>query len=178
MKLHTTPLSGLLILETVHFRDDRGGFQKLFNRDFFAENNLAVDFREFYYSVNRRGVIRGMHFQSPPHAHAKVVYVSRGRIADAVVDLRKASSTYGEHIMVELNAEDGKYLYIPEGFAHGFASLEDGTIVNYAQTTCHEPDHDAGVRYDSCGIAWPFEYPVLSARDLTFPILEKFQSPF
>lgn len=178
MELITTPFEGLFILKTTCFEDSRGGFQKLFNRNFFMENKLECDFDEIYYSINKKGVIRGMHFQTPPHEHVKLVYVSRGHILDAVVDIRKNSSTYGKHFTIDLNADDGKYLYIPKGFAHGFASLEDGSVVNYAQTSCYSPDNDCGIRYDGCNIRWPFDNPIVSARDLTFKPIYDFNSPF
>ena len=97
MEIIKTRFQGLFILQTVNFQDDRGGFQKLFNFDFFKENGLDCDFKEFYYSVNKKDVIRGMHFQTPPFDHTKVVYVSKGRIKDVVVDIRKNFSTYGQY---------------------------------------------------------------------------------
>lgn len=178
MRIIETPFKGLYILETKNFQDARGGFQKLFNYDFFKTNGLEIGFKELYYSVNKKGVIRGMHFQTPPHDHMKMVYVSFGRILDAVVDIRKKSQTYGMHFKMELNADDGKYLYIPQGFAHGFASLEDNSIVNYAQTSCYAPDNDCGIMSDSCGIDWPLKNPIISGRDLTFETLANFNSPF
>ena len=123
MKIINTPFEGLYVLETVHFKDERGGFQKLFNEDFFRENGLDTDFREFYYSVSHRDVIRGMHFQLPPFDHTKLVYVSQGHILDVVVDLRKSSPTFRQYFSVELDDEKAQYLYIPKGFAHGFRSL-------------------------------------------------------
>ena len=178
MKLIETPFQGLYVLETVHFRDERGSFQKLFSFETFRELGLACDFKEFYYSVNRKHVIRGMHFQLPPFDHVKVVYVSRGRIRDVVVDLRKASPTYGRCFSIELDDEHARYLYIPKGFAHGFLSLEEGTIVNYAQTTCYSREHDSGILQDSFGFDWQEEHPIVSGRDLTFEPLAQFQSPF
>lgn len=178
MKLIKTPFSGLFVLDTVNIKDDRGSFQKLFNLEFFRGNSLETKFDEIYYSVNKRGVIRGMHFQTPPFEHVKLVYVSHGRIIDVVVDIRKNSPTYGSHFKIELNGESGKYLYIPKGFAHGFASLAEGTIVNYAQSSCHAPSHDSGIMYDSCGIEWPFDNPIVSGRDLSFEMLTDFKSPF
>ena len=96
MEIIKTPFEGLFVLQTVNFHDNRGGFQKLFNYDFFIENGLDHDFREFYYSVNKKDVVRGMHFQTPPFDHTKVVYVSKGRLKDVVVDIRKSSKTYGK----------------------------------------------------------------------------------
>ena len=178
MSIEKTPIEGLLILQTNNFQDNRGSFQKLFNYDFSKEYGLATEFKEFYYSLNRKNVVRGMHFQTPPAEHVKMVYVSYGRIMDAVVDLRKDSATYGKVYTVELDAEQGRYLYIPAGLAHGFVSLEDTTIVNYAQTSCYDREHDCGVDSMSVGIDWGVEEPIRSGRDLTFPRFEDFNSPF
>ena len=178
MKKIATPFEGLYILETNNFRDERGGFQKLFNYDFFAENGLDTDFMEFYYSVNKKGVRRGMHFQIPPYDHTKIVYVSCGKILDVVVDIRKTSATYGKCFSIELDDQKAKYLYIPKGFAHGFLSLEDGSIVNYAQTSCYNKECDCGIDQNSIDFEWDIDNPIVSGRDLTFPALSEFNSPF
>ena len=178
MKKIATDFEGLFILETNNFQDERGGFQKLFNYDFFMENGLDYDFKEFYYSVNKLNVIRGMHFQTPPFDHTKVVYVSKGRIKDVVVDIRKTSSTYGKCFSIELDDQKGQYLYIPKGFAHGFASLEDGSIVNYAQTSCYSKENDCGIDAMSIGFDWSIANPIRSGRDLTFEKIQDYISPF
>ncbi len=178
MEIIKTDFEGLYVLQTVNFQDNRGAFQKLFNYVFFKGNNLDGDFKEFYYSVNRKDVIRGMHFQSPPFDHTKVVYVSAGRIKDVVLDIRKSSKTYGKCFSIELDDQQGKYLYIPKGFAHGFCSLEDGSIVNYAQTSCYSKENDCGIDTMSIGYNWDIENPIRSGRDLTFPKLQDFNSPF
>lgn len=178
MEIIKTSFEGLLVLQTVNFQDNRGGFQKLFNFDFFKENGLEYAFKEFYYSVNKKDVVRGMHFQLPPFDHTKVVYVSKGRIKDVVVDIRKQSSTYGKCFSIELDDHKGQYLYIPKGFAHGFVSLEDGSIVNYAQTSCYSKEHDCGVDAMSISLDWDIENPIRSGRDLTFEKLSDFNSPF
>lgn len=178
MKKIETPFEGLFILETNNFQDERGGFQKLFNYDFFAENGLDTDFKEFYYSVNKKGVRRGMHFQIPPYDHVKVVYVSYGKILDVVVDIRKRSKTYGNCFSIVLDAQKGQYLYIPKGFAHGFLSLEDNTIVNYAQTSCYNKEFDSGIDQESIGFDWGVKKPIVSGRDLLFPNLKEYSSPF
>lgn len=178
MTIQQTPIEGLLILQTENHEDNRGSFQKLFNYDFFAEHGLATNFKEFYYSLNHKNVVRGMHFQTPPAEHVKLVYVSFGRIMDAVVDLRKDSATYGKVFTIEMIADQGRYLYIPAGFAHGFVSLEDNTIVNYAQTSCYDREHDCGVDSMSVGIDWGVDEPIRSGRDLSFPKLEDFVSPY
>ena len=173
-----TPFEGLFILQTVNFQDNRGCFQKLFNEDFFRDNGLECDFKEFYYSVNKKDVVRGMHFQTPPCDHAKLVYISKGRIKDVVVDIRKNSATYGKYFDIELDDQKGQYLYIPRGFAHGFLSLEDGSIVNYAQTTCYAKDNDCGIDSLSVGYDWGVANVIRSGRDLTFEQLSDFNSPF
>ena len=178
MTIEKTPIEGLLILQTENFQDNRGGFQKLFSHDFFEEHGLSTDFKEFYYSLNHKNVVRGMHFQTPPAEHVKMVYVSYGRIKDAVVDLRKNSTTYGKTFTIELDAEQGRYMYIPVGLAHGFLSLEDNTIVNYAQTSCYDCEHDCGIDSMSVGIDWGIDNPIRSGRDLTFPQLQDYNSPF
>ena len=178
MEIIKTPFEGLFVMKTLAFKDERGGFQKLFTYDFFKENCLDTDFKEFYYSLNKKNVVRGMHFQIPPFDHTKVVYVSSGRILDVSVDIRKNSPTYGDAFSIELNSEDGRYLYIPKGFAHGFVSLEDGSICNYAQTTCYDREHDCGIDAYSFGFDWGIAAPIRSGRDLTFPALKDFDSPF
>lgn len=178
MEIINTPFEGLYVLQTNAFKDERGGFQKLFNYDIFQEFGLNTDFKEIYYSVNKKNVIRGMHFQTPPADHTKVVYVSVGRIKDVVLDIRKNSTTYGKYFTIELNAENGKYLYIPKGFAHGFLSLENGSVCNYAQTSCYAREHDGGIDVMSIGYDWGVENPIRSGRDLLFPKLSDFETPF
>ncbi len=175
---HATPFEGLYILETNNFTDNRGSFQKLFNADWFTAEGLDTDFKEFYYSVSHRNVIRGMHFQLPPHQHAKLVYVSKGNIVDVVLDLRKNSSTFGKYFNVTLNDTDARYLYIPVGFAHGFMALDDNTIVNYAQTSCYNKDADAGIAFNSFGFDWNIEQPIISDRDAGFVPFEDFKTVF
>jgi len=178
MNIIETPFEGLLLLETVNFTDHRGGFQKLFNYDFFNENNLDTDFKELYFSVSKKNIIRGMHFQLPPFEHTKLVYVSKGSILDVVVDLRKQSKTYKRYFNIEINDSDAKCLYIPKGFAHGFLSLKDDTIVNYAQTSCYAKNADVGIAYNSFGFDWGLESPIVSERDINFERFENFNSPF
>lgn len=178
MNIIDTPFDGLYILETTNFKDNRGNFQKLFNFDSFREHNLDTDFKEFYYSVSQKGVVRGMHFQVPPCDHTKLVYVSAGSIKDVVIDLRKKSHTYNQIFSLELNADDAKYLYIPKGFAHGFLSLENGTITNYAQSTCYSKEQDCGILYNSIDYNWNENNPIVSERDLSFNTLSLFKSPF
>ena len=158
--------------------DARGRFVKTFHSDAFREKGLATDYREQYYSVSQRGVLRGMHFQTPPHDHAKLVTCLSGRVLDAALDLRKGSPTYGRHHLLELDAERANMAYLPSGLAHGFLVLSEAALVLYNVTSVYAPESDTGVRWDSAGIDWPLGEPVLSPRDRELPSLSQFQSPF
>ena len=159
-------------------RDKRGTFRKIFNSLDFCTENLDFQIQELYYSVNNKNAIRGMHFQIPPADHAKIVYVISGCITDVCIDLRKGSNTFGQYFCITLDDIYSKYLFIPKGFAHGFSVHADDTIVHYAQTTCHQPDYDNGIKYDSFGYKWNIENPIVSDRDLQFPALSDFKTPF
>jgi dTDP-4-dehydrorhamnose 3,5-epimerase len=172
-----TAIAGCFELRPVVRSDSRGQFVKTFHADYFSSNNLETDWSEQYYSVSRKGVLRGMHFQRPPHAHAKLVYCTSGTILDVVVDLRVGSSTYGDHISLEISSSAGNILYVPQGFAHGFYALSDATVV-YNVSTVYSPDHDDGVLWSSIGMDWPVASPDLSERDTKLSALADFNSPF
>lgn len=158
--------------------DSRGRFVKIFHKKHFLDRGLHAEFEEEYYSHSSRGVIRGLHFQNPPHDHVKIVYCVAGEVFDVVLDLRIGSPTYGKTATFNLSAEKGNYVYIPKGLAHGFCALEDETTVIYKVGTMYSPNHDAGIRWDSLDIPWPNENPIISKRDLQFPPFESFNSPF
>jgi dTDP-4-dehydrorhamnose 3,5-epimerase len=124
-------------------------------------------------SRSRAGVLRGLHFQRDPAAVAKLVGVASGRLFDVAVDLRPGSPTFGRWVGEELSAENGRLMFVPEGFAHGFVALEDETIATYLMTGEFSPEHDAGVRWDDpdIGVDWPVEDPILSPRDEALPFL-------
>ncbi|MDD4208790.1 MAG: dTDP-4-dehydrorhamnose 3,5-epimerase family protein [Bacteroidales bacterium] len=178
MEIHPTDISGLMILKNPMFQDIRGGFQKIFTFDEFKKNKLDVDFKEFYYSVSHKDVIRGMHFQTPPCEHSKLVFVNQGSVIDVVVDLRKLSPTYGHYFSIELTDSNGVALYISKGLAHGFCAKMDNTIVNYLQTSVFSKENDAGILYDSFGFDWQVKNPILSERDLAFQSFHHFKTPF
>jgi dTDP-4-dehydrorhamnose 3,5-epimerase len=178
MKLMKTTLDGLCVLEPKIFEDNRGKFIKTFTDEFFKENGLDIYIKETYYSISNKNVIRGMHFQTPPFDHIKIVYVPSGSIVDVVVDLRKDSPTYGKYFNIELSSTNGKVLIIPKGLAHGFKSLENNTNVTYMQTTSYAPDNDDGINYNSFGFDWECDKPSSSQRDLEFKNLEEFITPF
>jgi dTDP-4-dehydrorhamnose 3,5-epimerase len=178
MNITPTSLPGSFLIQPRVFEDHRGRFVKVFHEDTFAEHNLITRFAEDYYSVSHEGVLRGMHFQRPPADHAKLVYCTHGRILDAIVDLRRGSPSYGCHMTVELTADDANMLYIPRGMAHGFLVLSGPATVGYKVETVHSPRDDAGIAWNGCGVTWPTDTPVVSARDAGFPSLADFVSPF
>jgi len=172
----TTSIDGLLVLSNQVFVDERGKFKKILSKDDFDALSLESNFAELYYSISKKNVIRGMHFQTPPMDHIKMVYVISGKILDVCLDLRRESMTFGKYFSCVLSGDDDKYLYIPKGIAHGFAALEDNSIVHYAQTTGYSKAHDFGIRYDSFGFNWNIESPIISDRDKSFPRLADFST--
>ena len=158
--------------------DERGTFIKTFHMDVFASHGLETEFAEEYFTVSRKGVVRGLHFQIPPMEHVKLVYCVRGEVFDAVVDLRRGSPAYGQHESFRLSAEEGNMLYIPRGLAHGFCALTEDATMMYKVTSVYSPEHDSGILWNSAGIDWPSGDPVLSERDKGFVALKDYDSPF
>ncbi|MFS2187016.1 dTDP-4-dehydrorhamnose 3,5-epimerase family protein [Mucilaginibacter sp. Mucisp84] len=178
MELEQTIIEDLKILHLKKLEDSRGSFTKIFNDDFFVANNLRTDFKESYFSMSHKNVIRGMHFQSPPAEHTKLVFVNTGSIVDVVLDIRINSKTFGQYFYTTISASQPKLVYIPVGCAHGFLSLEDNTIVSYIQTSVYNNSFDHGVRWDSFGMEWPVTEPIVSARDMAFDRFNDIKSPF
>ena len=166
------------ILTLPAFADERGSFVKTFHDTNLKAQGINFQLKESYFSFSKKDVIRGMHFQLPPHQHSKIVFCPQGAILDVIVDLRKESPNFGQFRVQELSAENHKALYIPEGFAHGFKSLTDDAITYYLVTSEYSQAHDTGIRFDSIGFDWQAKDPILSARDLSFQALQDFQSPF
>jgi dTDP-4-dehydrorhamnose 3,5-epimerase len=180
LKFIPQSLSGVQIIESFHHADARGEFVKTFLAAEAAERGIQFELREEFFSVSRRGALRGMHFQTPPYAHQKIVTCLAGSVIDVLVDLRKSSPTYGEHLAVELSAANRRALYIPVGLAHGFLSLCDNSCVIYKTDREYAPDQDAGIRWDRFGYTWPLETQdlLISPRDQRHPPLGEFASPF
>ncbi|MBJ6727756.1 dTDP-4-dehydrorhamnose 3,5-epimerase family protein [Geomesophilobacter sediminis] len=178
MELRQTSIPGCCELLPDRFRDDRGSFVKTFHHGLFTELGLNTDWREEYYSVSHPRVLRGLHFQLPPHDHEKLVYCSAGGVLDVVLDLRRDSPSYGRHELFELNAERANLLYLPKGVAHGFYVTDGPATMLYKVATVYAPAHDTGIRWDSAGIPWPDADPVISQRDRSFAPLAEFVSPF
>lgn len=180
MTIESTILEGVYIINNFNAVDDRGLFVKTFNKNAFEEANLSINIRESYFSISQKNVIRGMHFQLPPHDHEKLVFVPLGAIIDVVVDLRKNSPTYKKHLSVELSGDNKKSIFIPKGLAHGFKSLADGTMTVYNVATEYNPSADAGIHYNSLGFDWQVKNPIMSKRDEAFQGLDVFceNNPF
>ena len=160
------------------FSDQRGAFIKTYHEEAWHEAGINFTMKEEYYSTSRQGVLRGMHFQSPPEDHAKMVFCPRGRVLDVLLDLRRNSPTYGQSASMELSAENRMILIIPTGIAHGFLSKEDQSIMVYKTSSMHSHTHDAGIRWDSFGFGWGQDISVISERDAAFPALADFSTPF
>jgi dTDP-4-dehydrorhamnose 3,5-epimerase len=173
-----TGLPGCYLVRPTRFEDQRGTFAKTFHAPSFAAAGLRVDWREDYYSSSRRGVLRGMHFQTLPAAHAKLVYCVAGAVRDAVLDLRQGSPSFGKHRSFELTEANAVGLYIPSGCAHGFLATSDNAIMYYKVTSVHAPEQDRGLLWDSFGCDWGVADPVVSRRDQRHPHFEGFVSPF
>lgn len=181
MRVIESGLPGLALLEPKVFRDERGFFLETYSEAAFAALGIGARFVQdnHAYSV-RAGVLRGLHFQLPPHAQAKLVWVVRGSVLDVAVDLRRDSPTYGRHYSVELSAENMLRLFLPRGFAHGYLTLASDTEFMYKVDAPYAAQADAGILWNDpdLGIAWPEVEPLLSDKDKVLPRLKDFDSPF
>jgi dTDP-4-dehydrorhamnose 3,5-epimerase len=169
-----TRLSGACIIEPHAYVDDRGSFARTFCAREFREHGLAESFVQCNTSWNaRKGTVRGMHYQLPPASEVKLVRCTAGSLVDVIVDLRPESPTYLQHISVELSARNRLALYIPEMFAHGFQTLEDGTEVLYQMSSAYSAGSATGLRHDDpkLGIAWPLPVSSISERDRSWSLL-------
>lgn len=172
MTFRETGLSGAFVIDPERIADGRGFFARTWCRREFAAHGLSANLVQCNASFNtKKGTVRGMHYSVAPHAEAKVVRCTRGAILDVIVDLRPASPTYRRWEGVELSAENGRMLYIPEGLAHGFQTLEDACEVFYQMSEFFDPECARGVRWDdpAFGIAWPLPVAVISEKDRGLP---------
>lgn len=182
MELIKTYIEGVVIIRPRVFEDRRGYFFESYNKQIFDRLVTQAEFVQDNESRSTRGVMRGMHFQRPPFAQAKLVRCTQGRVLDIALDIRRSSPTYGKHVAVELSEENRLQLFIPEGFAHGFAVLSDVAVFQYKCTAPYSPAHEGGVSAvsSSTGINWPFDTgeAIRSDKDLSLPDWEDFDSPF
>ena len=182
MKVIKTSLDGVVIIEPHVFLDSRGYFFESFSLREFEEKVQKINFVQDNESMSSYGVMRGLHFQKPPFTQSKLVRCVKGAVLDVAVDIRRGSPTYGEHVAVELTEKNHRQLFIPRGFAHGFAVLSDVAIFQYKCDNFYAPQADGGIsiKDDSWGIDWiiPIQNAVLSEKDTKHPLLKDFTSPF
>lgn len=180
MQITKTFIEGLLIIQPQYFLDKRGYFFESYNVKKFKENDLLMEFVQDNISKSQKGVLRGLHFQKPPYDQGKLVHVLKGEVLDVAVDLRKDSPTYGKHYSIRLSEENKTQLYIPEGFAHGFATLEDDTIFAYKCTNYYNKESEGSIFWNdkSLGIDWIINNPIISEKDQVENYFKDFVSPF
>ena len=183
MQIEQTGLAGVLVLTPKRFGDARGFFCESWSADRMAAAGLHYEFVQDNHSLSEAvGTVRGLHFQAPPHAQAKLVRCGRGRLFDVAVDIRKGSPTYGQWTGVELSFENGKQLLVPRGFLHGFATLERDTEIIYKCDDTYAPECDGAVRFDDpdIGVEWGIDpnKAILSGKDTDAPDFRDFDSPF
>lgn len=182
MQVIETRLPGVLVIVPARHGDHRGFFSETWNRPRMAFAGIDLDFVQDNQSLSATtGTLRGLHFQSPPHAQDKLVRCGRGRLWDVAVDIRRGSPTYGRWHGEELSADNGRQLLVPNGFLHGFVTLEPDTEILYKCTDVYAPACDGAVRWDDPDLAidWPIQgAPVLSAKDAAAPLMRDFVSPF
>jgi dTDP-4-dehydrorhamnose 3,5-epimerase len=181
MKTETTALPDVLILTPTRHGDDRGWFSETFNAARMAAAGITLDWVQDNHSMSAKpGTLRGLHFQSPPHAQDKLIRCTRGAIMDVAVDIRRGSPSYGKWVGVELTPENARQLFVPKGFLHGFVTRAFDTEVQYKCSDIYAPACDGAVRWNDpdIGIDWGITDPTLSAKDAAAPFFANFHSPF
>lgn len=182
MNVIKTDIEGVVVIEPRVFDDARGYFFETYSKRRFDEVVRPIEFVQDNESMSTRGVIRGLHFQRPPFSQSKLVRCVRGAVLDVVVDIRRGSPTYGRHIAVELTGENRRQLFVPRGFAHGFAVLSDEAVFQYKCDNYYHPESEGGISIadHSLGIDWRIDpaEAILSEKDLRNPMFSDFESPF
>jgi len=174
-------IDGLRLLSPKVFEDERGYFTEFYNkRDFDAIIGEDIDFVQDNISCSHKNVIRGLHFQRPPHSQGKLIQVLRGKVMDVIVDLRRNSRTYGHHCKIELSDKNHRKLWIPSGFAHGFLSLENNTLLSYKCSDYYSVEHEMSLLWNDelININWGVKDPIVSEKDKDAPSFKNFDSPF
>lgn len=180
MEVIKTEIPDVMIIKPQVFEDDRGYFFESYNKEKFLQNGIDQNFVQDNESKSGKNVLRGLHFQKPPFAQGKLVRVMKGSVLDVAVDIRRNSPTYGKWTSVVLT-ENNKWMYwVPPGFAHGFATLDDNTVFFYKCTNVYNKASEGSIRWDDpdLGIDWNIENPILSAKDQDAPLFKDFDSPF
>ncbi len=180
LELVKTDIDGLLLLKPAVHADRRGYFFESFRSDRFLHQGIDIQFVQDNESKSAKGVLRGLHFQNPPHAQGKLVRVVTGAVLDVAVDIRTNSATFGRHMAIELNEDNKFMLYIPEGFAHGFLTLAEGTIFQYKCTNYYNKLSEGSIRWNDPDlmIDWGSGNPVVSEKDSNAPLFNQLKSTF
>lgn len=180
MEVIKTPIEGLLVIKPRVFKDDRGHFFESWSKYSFKNIGLDLDFVQDNQSLSQKGVLRGLHFQNPPFAQGKLVRVIKGSVLDVAVDIRKDSSTYGEHFAVELTQENNTFFWIPSGFAHGFVSLQNDTIFSYKCTEVFNKESEGALIWndEDLNIDWKIVNPLVSDKDMVADNFKNFTTQF
>lgn len=183
MQIEDTGLEGVKLITPKRFGDHRGFFAETWNAKAFADAGISLDFVQDNHSLSEKiGTVRGLHFQAPPHAQAKLVRCGKGALFDVAVDIRKGSPTFGHWVGYELSYDNGKQLLVPAGFAHGFMTLQPATEIVYKCSNVYAPAAEGALRWNDAAIsiAWPLASiaPVISDKDSDAPGLARFDSPF
>lgn len=182
MEVIKTAIEGVVIIEPRVFKDARGYFFESFSQREFEEKVRPINFVQDNESMSSYGVMRGLHFQSPPYTQSKLVRCVKGKVLDVAVDIRKGSPTYGQHVAVELSEDNHRQFFVPRGFAHGFAVLSETAVFQYKCDNFYAPEADGGIsiKDETLGIDWqiPMDKAVLSEKDIKHLCLKDFDSPF
>jgi dTDP-4-dehydrorhamnose 3,5-epimerase len=180
MEVVETKLKGLIVIKPRVFEDERGYFFESYNKGAFSKAGLNMEFVQDNQSLSQKGVLRGLHFQNHPHAQGKLVRAIKGAVYDVAVDIRRNSPTYGQWFGLELTEQNKWMMYIPEGFAHGFATLEDNTIFAYKCTNLYNKASEGCILWNDATLAidWKLENPLLSEKDLLGTKFSEFVTQF
>ncbi len=182
MNIIETPIAGLVIIEPKIWKDDRGYFFESYNQETFEKLGITLDFVQDNQSYSHKNALRGLHAQASPYSQGKLVRVIQGRVLDVAVDIRKGSTTYGQHFSIELTGENNKMFYVPPGFLHGFLTLEDKTIFSYKCTGLFDKQSEIGAIWNDkdLGIDWGIDVSeaLVSAKDAVLPAFDSINSPF
>ena len=180
MEIVKTPLEGILVIKPKIFADDRGHFFESWSKAAFEKEGLDLNFMQDNQSLSAKGVLRGMHFQNPPFAQGKLVSVIVGAVLDVVVDIRKNSTTYGQHFSIILSGENKISFWIPPGFSHGFITLKDNTVFTYKCTEVYDKESEGSILWNDkdLNIDWGMENPIVSGKDAESPTFAKLSTQF
>lgn len=182
MNIIETPIKDLLVIEPKTWKDDRGYFFESYNKKAFADAGINAEFVQDNQSFSHKGALRGLHAQANPYAQGKLVRVVQGKVMDIAVDIRKNSSTFGQHFSIELSGENNKMFWVPPGFLHGFVTLENNSIFSYKCTNLYQKEAEVGVIWNDkdLGIDWGINLTevLVSSKDATLPNFAAIESPF